>query len=597
MFLFKRLRRLIIRFVLISLLAIALVISWSELAHSQLPSLPTLDSANSHKPPSGVTRIGVYEVARVISQVDKKLLFEIVSPTIFNRDRPKENTLPVEVRAEEIMERLNRLTIRVMNSKQTPKVTIGKLNDRPILQLEDDQSSRPLRLVTITEPDADYLGKTKEEVTNEWQKILQTEVNRIDELFSPEVLSQRSWNATQIIIGLVFISLLIWLLRRMLITKQKALQTRNLETQAAASKTAAMETSLDLEISQEELEVEVISKKRSRFLKLLQYQFTLDRQLEIYGFLHWFLFWLFIFLWYVGISFIVSHVPFLMRWSLEMLSDPLILIVFWFLLSLAIRLVHSLTDRLIHAWTKHLDLPVNETQRLSLRAITVSRALKGFTTFTFITLGIVWTLNLFNVPTGSILAGGALIGIAISLGSQSLIKDLVNGCLILIEDQFAVGDIIQIGDKSGLVEKLNLRVTQLRDSQGKLITIRNSNITEVSNLTRLWARVDFSIVVDYDNDPKEVLDVLNQVSQQLYNETEWRDRILNPPEVLGIDELSHNGMLMRVWIQTMPMQQWIVGREFHLRVRQAFQSKNIQIGRPQLVNYNNDISAMSKSQE
>jgi small conductance mechanosensitive channel len=127
--------------------------------------------------------------------------------------------------------------------------------------------------------------------------------------------------------------------------------------------------------------------------------------------------------------------------------------------------------------------------------------------------------------------------------------------LILAEDQFAVGDVIQIGDKSGLVENLNLRVNQLRNSEGQLITIPNSNITDVSNLTRLWSRLDFSIVVAYDNYPQQVLDVLSQVSKQFYSEPEWRDRLTEPPEMLGIDDLSHIGMLVRVWIKTVPMEQ------------------------------------------
>jgi small conductance mechanosensitive channel len=147
----------------------------------------------------------------------------------------------------------------------------------------------------------------------------------------------------------------------------------------------------------------------------------------------------------------------------------------------------------------------------------------------------------------------------------------------LIEDQYAVGDVIQIGNKSGLVENLNLRVTQLRNGEGQLITIPNSNITDVSNLTRLWSRIDFSIVIAYENDPKKVLDILKEVSQQLYREPEWRERLPEPPQVLGIDDLSHTGMLMRVWIKTAPMEQWSVGREFRLRVRQAFEANNIQI--------------------
>ncbi len=584
MFLFNRLLHSIIRFVLVSMMTIAMVLGWSAIAHSQLPSLPTAASNDPHKPPSDVTRLGMYEIASVYSPLDRSLLFEIVSPTVFNRSQPPDGSLPVEVRAEEITQRLMRALNRTNKAKQTPLVSIAILNQDLILQLSDDQTTRPLRLVTVTEPDADYHGKTLEELAQEWQKILQAEVERINRLFSHKVLWQRIGQALQISIGLVLGSVVLWLLRRTLIRKQTALQVRHQEQIAVVKqgvvKRAEGETSTTIhtiETSEKKTDADTIAHQRSQFLEIIQRQFSLKRQLGIYSLLTWLLFWTFILMWYIGIVVIMYSVPYLMRWSKDALARPLALLIIWFFISLVIRIGKTLIDRLTDVWTTHSSLPLSETQRIALRAATVSGALKGLITFVFITLGILHSLNAFNMPTSSILAGGAVIGIAISLGSQSLIKDLVNGCLILMEDQFAVGDVIEIGDKSGLVENLNLRVTQLRNNEGKLITIPNSNIMNVSNLTRLWSRVDFSIVVAYENDPKQVLEILKQVCKQLYSEVEWRDRLPESPQVLGIDDLSHTGMSVRVWIKTAPMEQWSVGREFRLRVRQAFEANNIQI--------------------
>lgn len=580
---------------LVSVMTIAIVFGWSAIAHSQLPSSPTAASNDPHKPPKGVTRLGEYEIADVNSPLDKNLLFKVVSPTVFNRDQPPEGSLPVEVRAEEITQRLMRALDRANKAKQTPIISVATLNNRLILQLNDDQTTRSLRLVTVTEPDADYYGKTLEELAQEWRKILQAEVERIERLFSPNVLSQRVGQAIQISIGLVLGSVVLWFLRRTLIRKQTVLQARYqehiAEAKEAAVKRSQAETSANIQaIDTSESEAHTIAHQRSQFLEIIQRQFTLKRQLGIYSFLTLLLFWAFILGWYIGIVVIMSRVPYLMRWWSEALARPLALLIIWFFISVVIRIGKSLIDYIIDVWTTHPSLPLSETQRITLRSATVSGALKGLITFVFITFGILRTLDIFNVPTSSILAGGAVIGIAISLGSQSLMKDLVNGCLILMEDQFAVGDVIEIGDKSGLVENLNLRVTQLRNSEGKLITIPNSNIMNVSNLTRLWSRVDFSIVVAYENDPKQVLEILRQVSQQLYSEVEWRDRLLESPEVLGIDDLSHTGMLVRVWIKTAPMEQWNVGREFRLRVRLAFEANNIQIGRPQWITYNTELA-------
>ncbi|ODH03346.1 hypothetical protein A4S05_20110 [Nostoc sp. KVJ20] len=574
-------------------MTIAIVLGWSAIAHSQLSSSPTAASNDPHKPPKGVTRLGEYEIANVNSPLDKNLLFKVVSPTVFNRDEPPEGSLPVEVRAEEITQRLMRALDRANKAKETPIISVATLNNRLILQLNDDQTTRSLRLVTVTEPDGDYYGKTLEELAQEWQKILQAEVERIERLFSPKVLSQRVGQALQISIGLVLGSVVLWFLRRTLIRKQTVLQARYqehiAEAKEAAVKRSQAETSANIQaIDTSESEAHTIAHQRSQFLEIIQRQFTLKRQLGIYSFLTLLLFWAFILGWYIGIVVIMSRVPYLMRWWSEALARPLALLIIWFFTSIVIRIGKSLIDYIIDVWTTHPSLPLSETQRITLRSATVSGALKGLITFVFITFGILRTLDIFNVPTSSILAGGAVIGIAISLGSQSLMKDLVNGCLILMEDQFAVGDVVEIGNKSGLVENLNLRVTQLRNGEGKLITIPNSNITDVNNLTRLWSRVDFSIVVAYENDPKQVLEILRQVSQQLYSEVEWRDRLPESPEVLGIDDLSHTGMLVRVWIKTAPMEQWNVGREFRLRVRLAFEANNIQIGRPQWITYNTD---------
>jgi moderate conductance mechanosensitive channel len=604
MFRSNRCLRLTVRFLLISLMTITLVLGHSAVAHGQLP----LSSANNNslQVPNEVSRHGEYETAAIRSPLDGKELFEITSPTIFNRDNIPAELLPVEVRAEEVNERLWRVFQRTYSNSQPSTVTIATLQNQLILQISDAQSSRPIRLVTVTEPDADFNSKTSDELAKEWRTILQTEVTRFRQLATPKAIVEQIGQVLQILLGLLIASAVIWFLRFILTYRQRTLESlyqqqleampattppEAVEAQTGEGQTVGAETvgpetaSLSepiatIKSSVEEAKARAIADLRSQFLAMLQHQFSVKRRLEIDKFLRWMLFWIAIFIWYIGIARIVSTVPFLMRWSNNFWATPLAFIALWFGVSLAIRISNSLIERLVDSWKNNPYLPFGEVQRIALRAATISQALKGLVTSVLVIVGMIWTLGLFNIPTSSILAGGAVIGLAVTFGSQSLVKDLVNGCLILIEDQFAVGDVIQLGDKSGLVENLNLRVTQLRNSEGQLITIPNSNITNVCNLTRLWSRVDFSIVVAYENDPKQVLDVLRQVSQQLYSEPEWRDYLLELPEVLGVDELSSNGMLVRVWLKTAPMQQWRVGREFRLRVRQAFETNNIQVGKP-----------------
>lgn len=593
-----------LRLVLIGLLACGLAIA-GELSSNTLPALgqlPSLPTGNaSFSPPSEVSRHGEYETAPIRSPLDNKILFDVTSPTIFNRAEVPENRLPVEVRAQEVNARLWRVLNRAINAKETPQVSIAILNNRPVLQISDDQTTRPIRLVTVTEPDSDWNGKPLDALAQEWQDILQNEMVRFKQLTSRDIISQRLRSASRIFLGLLLASGIIWFLQRLLTRRQRTLEARYEEQLAAIAsaekphqRNESTITNVSSDLPEAEgTEAREIAELRSHFLETLQAQFSVKRQLDVDKFLKWALFWVFVLMWYAGIARIIATVPLLMRWSTYVWATPLALLALWFGISLLIRISRSLIDHFIFSWKINGLLPIGETQRIALRTKTISEALKGLVTFVLILVGIVWTLGLFNIPTSSILAGGAVIGLAISFGSQSLIKDLVNGCLILIEDQFAVGDVVQIGYKSGLVERLNLRVTQLRNGEGQLITIPNSNITNVCNLTRLWSRIDFSIVVAYDNDPVKVLNVLRQVSETLYREPKWRDRLIESPEVLGIDELDHTGMLVRVWIKTIPLEQWSVGREFRLRVRQAFEANQIQIGKPQWIAYNANLEKPS----
>ncbi|MGV2827924.1 mechanosensitive ion channel family protein [Myxosarcina sp. GI1(2024)] len=327
------------------------------------------------------------------------------------------------------------------------------------------------------------------------------------------------------------------------------------------------------------------ARDRDIFENVSQRQKSRSARMRIYKLLRWLLIWLVIIGWYLSIYSITTRFPLLMRYSQAILSQPLKLLVIWFLVGLSLQVAKTSIHRSIDVWKTNSYLSFGESQRKSLRLTTITTALEGFTASILIGVGVVLTLTLFNISTGSILAGGAVIGLALSFGTQNLVKDVVNGSLILLEDRFAVGDVIIINGMDGFVEGFNLRITQLRNPEGQLITIPNSAIAEVRNLTRLWSRVDFTIEVAYENDPDKVLQVLEEVAREMYESPEWQDKIPSPPKILGIDDLSHSGMLIRVWLVTAPLQQWLVGREYRLRVRRAFEKHEIVIGRPQWVNY------------
>jgi len=191
--------------------------------------------------------------------------------------------------------------------------------------------------------------------------------------------------------------------------------------------------------------------------------------------------------------------------------------------------------------------------------------------FVAILIGLTW----YGVNLSALLASAGLIGVALGLVAQDTLRDIIAGVSILTDDRFGVGDTIQVGTWSGKVERLNLRVTQMRDNEGRLITLSNRSITEVANLTAHWAQVDFRIGVSYYSDVHRAIDVLTQTAQTLADE--WPERLPAPPEILGVDAFTEQNVTLRLLLRTAPGDQWAVARELRLRVKSAFDSAGIAV--------------------
>ncbi|HCF27332.1 MAG TPA: mechanosensitive ion channel protein MscS, partial [Cyanobacteria bacterium UBA11049] len=190
----------------------------------------------------------------------------------------------------------------------------------------------------------------------------------------------------------------------------------------------------------------------------------------------------------------------------------------------AIRLSYVLIDRFTTALANNSLLGVQDSYvRLQLRVMTISAVTKGIATFGGVGIGILFALSTLGVNLAPVLAGAGLIGVGISLAAQSLIKDAINGFLIIVEDQYAVGDVINVGDVGGMVENLNLRITQVRDGEGRLITIPNSEIKTVANLSSRWSRVDLQIPIAYDTDIDRAMNLIDTIGLEMDRDPKWQE--------------------------------------------------------------------------
>ncbi len=243
-----------------------------------------------------------------------------------------------------------------------------------------------------------------------------------------------------------------------------------------------------------------------------------------------------------------------------------------------VRFSFVLVDKLTGALANNSLLTPEANLRLQLRISTISSVTKSVLILGYIILGTLVSLSLIGVDIGPLLAGAGLIGLAISFASQNLIQDAINGFLIILEDQYAVGDFIGIGQSAGIVEDINLRITRLRDTEGRLVTIPNSEVRTVTNYTSNWSQADIKIPIAYQTDVEQALQIVENINNQISQE--WQQEILEKPKLLGVDEFSNQGVIIRIWIKTKPMQQWPIAREYRRQVKAAFDKAGIELALP-----------------
>ena len=189
-------------------------------------------------------------------------------------------------------------------------------------------------------------------------------------------------------------------------------------------------------------------------------------------------------------------------------------------------------------------------------------------------------LGEFGIEIGPILAAAGVLGLAVGFGAQSLVKDVVTGFFILLENQIRVGDVVQIAGKGGLVEKVSLRMIILRDLAGNVHYVPNGEISTVTNMTMDYSRYVFEIGVAYRENVDEVIEIMKQIDEELRNDPEYQDDIIEPLEVQGLDSFGDSAVVIKARTTTKPIKQWRIGREFNRRLKEAFDEQNIEMPFP-----------------
>lgn len=280
----------------------------------------------------------------------------------------------------------------------------------------------------------------------------------------------------------------------------------------------------------------------------------------------------------------------------DILKTALIFLVAWFLVRVARKAIRSIVRdmveqrqerggsgrrRLSLASTQSLD-PV----RAAMRTETLGNVLRSLASLVIWTVAIfvaITSLNTIDIELGPLIAGAGIVGVALGFGSQSLVKDFLSGIFMLLEDQYGVGDIIDAGPATGVVEGITLRTTRLRDIEGVLWHVPNGEITRVGNLSQQWSRSLLDIPVSYSTDINQAISVIKRTSDELWKDLEWRGLILEEPDVWGVEAFADSAILIRLVLKVVPAQQWAVSRELRMRLKAAFDDAGIEIPFPQTV--------------
>ncbi|WP_408898690.1 mechanosensitive ion channel family protein [Nocardioides sp. R1-1] len=270
----------------------------------------------------------------------------------------------------------------------------------------------------------------------------------------------------------------------------------------------------------------------------------------------------------------------LAEWSDVLIGTPLAILGL-LLLGLVLRwLLHRLVDRLAQraergVLPERAESPV--AARRKQRAATMAGLLKSIITFIVVAIIGTMVLSEVGVDIAPIIASAGILGIALGFGAQSLVKDFLAGIFIFIEDQYGVGDVIDLGEANGTVEVVTLRMTRLRDINGTVWYVPNGEILRVGNKSQNWSRAVVDVGVGYGEDLSRVQRVLREVAHDLWEDDEFNGVIIEEPEVTGVEMLAADSVTVRVMVKTAPLEQWAVARALRQRIKARFDHEGIEI--------------------
>jgi small-conductance mechanosensitive channel len=505
--------------------------------------------------------------------LDGAFLFRIAAPI-----NPLPDQLPIQLRATYIESVLGEIvaTTGTGSAKTTAydpktlKVRIKHEGNLAVLEVVDAKHGDPLPVVTVTSVDAKYHQLSLNALATQWQTTLQGALEQSLLLRQPAFQRRSLDNVGRVGAALVVVSFLVWAiaasLRRRIDALREQVESRGDALAGEGSPPAAGGTQ--------------VQQGRRRFLALALRTIAPTRRLALFSATFAMLWWALFLAWFVAVTWAFSLFPQTSPLAHQIFHGAVGVAVTWIVIGLLDRVIDVIVARLGSVWSLRRFPTSEERARQLLRIPTIERAVAGFKTFLLVFFGVLATLGIVGIPVGSVVTIGGLAAIGVTLAAQNVVRDFLNGFLVLLEDQYVVGDYVTINAQSGLVERFTLRMVQIRDPSGDLITVPHSSVTNVVNQSRNWSRVDYRVPVDPAADVAKALDLVRAAMEGLAKEKAWRQAVLEPVEWIGISNLSRDWVVIRASMRTVPLRQFELRRELNERVRAAFGEAGIALGAP-----------------
>ncbi|MHB8147894.1 MAG: mechanosensitive ion channel family protein [Vulcanimicrobiaceae bacterium] len=535
-----------------------------------LPGIAVPSAAPVQLPGStGIRQDGLYLTAPI--SVDGNPLFRIAVQGTTGQSQTAliERSQTIDAAVAQLLATVsNGKTAGTVYSPGSLEIDVQPDADQQLLVAIDKTHTAPLPILTVTSVDAKYHKQTAAALAQSWRATLQSALVAALLKRQPAEIKRNYNDLVLVGIGMLLGTLLLWGL--FAFVQQRARFVR--------AEVESSERTVDRVQSEGSPEQEHASGWRERFIAATVHAAEPEQRLAILRSIAAAIVWSGILGWVGAIAWALLLFPQTIPFGQVLIRTVLGVATIWIVAALLDRVLDVVIGRVSRAYTMPLRSASEDETRGALRAPTVARAIGGFKTFVLIFVAALATLSQLGIPIGSVVTIGGIAALAITFAAQNLVRDFLNGFLVLLEDQYVVGDYIQIGTWNGIVEHLTLRVVQIRDGRGNVITIPHSSAIQVVNSSRNWSRIDYRVAVDQSANLGQAIALLRSTIEDLAREDAWREAVLDAVEWIGVEAVSNSGITLRASIKTAPLRQFELRREINARIITAFRDAKVILG-------------------